>query len=132
MEQAVAIIRMSTDDQKESPVIQRQEIERRFGQEYAIVRFYSDEGKSGSVDKHKRTSYLQFLKDCQTFEREWNTVLVYKLSRLTREDTITSAADKKIFRDWGIKIRTVHDGDVDLCTSQGRMIHGIQTELNHE
>lgn len=127
--EAVAVIRMSTTQQEDSPAIQRENIIRKFGAEYEIVKWYEDLGKSGSRDKHKRTDYLQMLKDAKT--ATWKVILCNNGARFTRENTLDAAADKKLLRDLGIRVRTVQDGDIDWTTSTGRIVDAVKAEADH-
>lgn len=127
---AVASIRMSTPDQKESPEVQIAEIKKTFSHKYNILKWYIDEGKSGSHDKERRTEYLKMLKDAK--KGEWKVILCMNRSRFTREDMLEAAADKKYLRDLGIKLDTVDQGEVDWNTSQGRVVDAVMTESDND
>jgi site-specific DNA recombinase len=126
---AVAYIRMSTADQKESPAIQRKEILAKFGSKYNIEKWFIDEGKSGSHDKKRRTEFIKMLKEARN--STWKVILCLNRSRFTREDIIASAADKEILRNLGITVVTVEDGLLDWNTTEGRMVDGLMTETKN-
>ncbi len=116
---AVAYLRMSSDDQKDSIDQQRREI-REFAEAngYKIVREYVDEGKSGSREQEKRLAFQQMLLDATS--GEFQAVLCWDAARFARLDNIDGAFAKQILRQNGIHLHTVKEGPFDWQTVEGR------------
>jgi len=107
---AVAYVRMSTDQQKDSPERQHAEIEAlasRGG--YHIVEWYEDHGKTGT-ESLNRPGFQRMLQDVQ--HGTFRAVLMYELSRFSREDPFDAMAHWKIFRDLGISVVTCQGGEI--------------------
>lgn len=126
---AVAYIRMSSDQQQDSPEQQRAEIAKlaaRGG--YTIVREYVDAGISGDATE-KRTAFLQMRDDCQ--RGGFRVVLCWDQDRFGRFDPIEGGYWIKPFRDAGIRLHTVAQGVVDWSDFQGRLVWFVQQEGKH-
>jgi len=107
---AVGYVRMSTDQQEDSPARQKGEIKRLAEHEgYRIDRWYEDHGKTGT-ESANRPDFLQMLADTQTGKFE--AILVYEQSRLSREDIFEAMVHWKIFRDSGIRVVGVQRGEI--------------------
>jgi DNA invertase Pin-like site-specific DNA recombinase len=107
---AVGYIRMSTDDQKDSPERQRGEIvalAQRDG--YQILRWYEDHGLTGTESKN-RPGFQKLMADLP--KREFKTVLMYEQSRFSREDVFDAMAHWKILKDAGVNLVTVQRGEM--------------------
>lgn len=128
--QAVGYIRMSSDQQEDSPAIQKSNIIAKFGNLYEIVAWYQDLGKSGSKDKDRRSDFLKMLKD--STKSKWKVILCNNPARFTREDSLEAAADKKTLRDNDITVISVIDGLMDWTTSTGRIVDAVKTESQND
>ncbi len=109
---AVGYIRMSTDDQKDSPERQRGEIvtmAERSG--YRIIRWYEDHGISGTESKN-RPQFQQMLKDAP--KREFKAILVYEPSRFSRESVLEAAKHWSVLEDNGVVLVSVTKGVADF------------------
>ncbi len=102
---AAAYFRRSTEDQRASIEGQRQaviEYAHRHG--YEIVAEFVDSGISG-VDSSGRRP--QFTRMIQAAERgDFDFVIAWDMSRITRSDPMTTMAELKPLRDAGVKIAT--------------------------
>lgn len=90
---AVAYLRMSTDDQTTSIEIQKRELLRKFGSKYKIIAWYIDEGKSGSHSVEKRVEFLRLLEDAE--KKLFKVVICYDRSRFTRLIRLTQPLRRK-------------------------------------
>jgi DNA invertase Pin-like site-specific DNA recombinase len=107
---AVGYIRMSTDDQKDSPERQRGEIVALAQREgYQIIRWYEDHGLTGTESKN-RPGFLKLMADLP--KREFKTVLMYEQSRFSREDVFDAMAHWKVLKDSGVTLVTVQRGEM--------------------
>jgi DNA invertase Pin-like site-specific DNA recombinase len=107
---AVGYIRMSTDDQKDSPERQRGEIVALAQREgYQIIRWYEDHGLTGTESKN-RPGFLKLMADLP--KREFKTVLMYEQSRFSREDVFDAMAHWKVLKDAGVTLVTVQRGEM--------------------
>ncbi len=101
---AVAYIRMSTDQQEDSPERQRAEIEtmaREGG--YEIIHWYEDHGKSGTKSKN-RPQFQQLLTDAR--EGTFSAVLMHEQSRFSRETMLQFAGHLNKLNELGINLVT--------------------------
>jgi site-specific DNA recombinase len=129
---AVGYIRMSTDDQKDSPERQRGEIvamAKRDG--YHILRWYEDHGITGS-GKKKRSDFLQLMTDVTggTFK----AILVDEPSRFSREDLFETMAHWKVLHAAGVTLVSRTKGPQRFDDLAGLLIgiidqHGSRTEI---
>lgn len=107
---AVGYIRMSTDQQADSPARQRAEIEKLAAKEgYKIIAWYEDHGLTGT-ESANRPGFLKLLADAKsgTFE----AILLYEQSRMSREDIFDAMLHWKILRDAGVRIVTCQRGEM--------------------
>ncbi|MBI3864046.1 MAG: recombinase family protein [Planctomycetia bacterium] len=114
---AVGYIRMSTDQQQDSPARQRQDIEalaERAG--YRIIRWYEDHGLTGT-ESSKRKEFLKLLADAKA--RTFSAVLLSEQSRMSREDIFDAMQHWKLLRDAGVKIVTCQRGELDFSNLGG-------------
>lgn len=107
---AVGYIRMSTDQQQDSPARQRHDIEalaQRQG--FRIIRWYEDHGQTGT-ESSKRREFQKLLADAKagTFQ----AVLLSEQSRLSREDIFDAMQHWRQFRDAGVSIITCQRGEL--------------------
>lgn len=128
---AALLVRMSTDKQDTSIEQQIEQCSKAFASKYQFVLTYTDIGKSGSKNVHKRKQFLKMLDDA--IKPDFPKVIVcLDLSRLDRLDSIKGGKYIEVLKDNGIVIDTVLDGRIDLNTTSGRLIKSVKAELNHE
>lgn len=109
---AAAYIRMSTDQQADSPARQRADIEAlalRGG--YEVIIWYEDHGKTGTESK-KRFEFQKMLKDATA--GKFRALLVSEQSRMSREDVFDQFAHWKILREAGVSIITCQQGELNF------------------
>ncbi|QDU76891.1 hypothetical protein Pan97_39480 [Bremerella volcania] len=109
---AVGYIRMSTDQQQDSPARQRKDIEAladRAG--YKIVRWYEDHGLTGT-ESNNRKDFQRLLGDAKG--GAFRAVLLSEQSRMSREDVFDAMIHWKQLRDAGVKIITCQRGELDF------------------
>ena len=130
---AVAYYRMSSDKQETSIGFQKATVEARFGGRFQVVQEYLDEGKSGSKDTKKRTSFLGMIEDLSHGKHKGKVkvVLCLDLSRFGRLDTITGAEYKKSLRRAGVRLETVNEGIIDWSTMTGRIMDSVLSESHN-
>jgi DNA invertase Pin-like site-specific DNA recombinase len=107
---AVGYIRMSTDQQQDSPARQRQDIEALAGRQgFRIIRWYEDHGQTGT-ESSKRREFQKLLGDAKagTFQ----AVLLSEQSRMSREDIFDAMQHWRKFRDAGVSIITCQRGEL--------------------
>jgi len=81
---AVGYIRMSTDQQQDSPERQRRDIEAMALQSnYRIIKWYEDHGQTGT-ESNKRKKFQKLLVDAKA--GSFVAVLLSEQSRMSRED----------------------------------------------
>jgi len=117
MKPAVGYIRMSSDQQQDSPARQRKDIEamaKRLG--YRIVRWYEDHGLTGT-ESSKRKDFLKLLADAKN--GSFCAVLLSEQSRMSREDVFDAMVNWKLLRDAGVKIVTCQRGELDFSNLGG-------------
>lgn len=127
---AVAYIRMSTDDQADSPDQQREAIER-YAKEngFQIVRYYEDEGVPGNLSIRK--GFDKMLADAQN-ARDFEAILIWDISRFSRSDPVDAFFVLKPLRDAGVDIIPVSGERVDLQSFNGRIKSFLEHELKHQ
>ncbi len=114
---AVGYIRMSSDQQQDSPVRQRKDVEalaKRLG--YRIVRWYEDHGLTGT-ESSKRKDFQKLLADAKN--GSFCAVLLSEQSRMSREDVFDAMVHWKLLRDAGVKIVTCQRGELDFSNLGG-------------
>ncbi len=107
---AVGYVRMSTDQQQDSPARQRQDIQalaQRQG--FRLIRWYEDHGLSGT-ESSKHREFQKLLTDAKagTFQ----AVLLSEQSRMSREDIFDAMQHWRLFRDAGVSIITCQRGEL--------------------
>jgi len=113
----VGYVRMSTDQQQDSPARQRKDIQAladRAG--YRIVRWYEDHGLTGT-ESSKRKDFQKLLADAQS--GTFCAVLISEQSRMSREDVFDAMVHWKLLRDAGVKIVTCQRGELDFSNLGG-------------
>jgi DNA invertase Pin-like site-specific DNA recombinase len=85
---AVGYIRMSSNKQETSLEQQLMEI-RKLAEKYnyELARIYTDEGKSGSKDHHKRTEFNRMIDDAENTD-DFEVILVREQNRFSRMDML--------------------------------------------
>ncbi|MEW4451299.1 recombinase family protein [Bremerella sp. JC817] len=114
---AVGYVRMSTDQQQDSPARQRKDIENladRLG--YRIVRWYQDHGLTG-VESSKRKDFQKLMADAKN--GSFDAVLLSEQSRMSREDVFDAMVHWKQLRDSGVRIITCQRGELDFSNLGG-------------
>lgn len=107
---AVAYIRMSTDQQEDSPLRQRGEIEALAERDgYRVIHWYEDLGLSGT-ESSKRVEFQRLIRDAPS--GEFRAVLMYEQSRFSREDIFDVVAHWKTLRDARVKLVTCQRGEI--------------------
>ncbi len=113
---AVGYIRMSSDQQQDSPARQRQDIQalaERLG--YQILKWYEDHGLTGT-ESSKRKDFQKLLTDAKA--GAFCAVLLSEQSRMSREDVFDAMVHWKQLRDAGVKIVTFQRGELDFSRLQ--------------
>jgi len=114
---AVGYVRMSSDQQQDSPARQRKDIgalAKRLG--YRIVRWYEDHGLTGT-ESSKRKDFQKLLADAKS--GAFCAVLLSEQSRMSREDVFDAMVHWKLLRDAGVKIVTCQRGELDFSNLGG-------------
>ncbi len=127
---AAGYIRMSTDKQEDSPDRQRGEINRmaeRLG--YKIVCWYEDHGMTGTESK-KRDEFQRMLVDAKTGRFE--AILLYELSRMSREDPFEAIEHWRKLRDAKVQIVTCQRGPVDFNNLGGFITAIVDQHGSHD
>ena len=110
---AAGYIRMSTDDQADSPKQQKSEIIKYAEKHgYRIVHWYVDEGISGS-ESAKRPGFLRLMRDAQETQ-EFEVILCWDQDRFCRFDALEANHYWYLLREAGVRIVTVAQGVLDL------------------
>ena len=125
METAVIYARYSCDQQSEQSI----EGQLRVCEEYAkrnnilILNTYIDRAMTGTNDN--RPDFQRMLKD--SFRREWNYVLVYKLDRFSRNKYET-AIHKNTLKENGVKVLSAMENIPD--TPEGIILESLLEGMN--
>lgn len=114
---AVGYIRMSIDQQQDSPERQRRDIKSMAVQSnYKIIKWYEDHGQTGT-ESSKRKEFQKLLVDAKT--GSFVAVLLSEQGRMSREDIFDCMQHWRLFRDAGVAIVTCPRGYVvffpELC-----------------
>ena len=107
---AVAYIRMSSDQQEDSPERQRQEIEviaKKGG--YRILKWYEDHGLTGTKSKN-RPQFQQLLRDAT--DGGFSAIIMHEQSRFGRETALQFAGHLNHLTERGVSLVT-RKGKVD-------------------
>ena len=117
---AVGYVRMSTDQQQDSPARQRQDIEGLASpQGIRIIRWYEDYGQTGTeLSKHHEFQKLLGDAKADTFQ----AVLLSEQSRMSREDIFDAMQHWRLFRDAGVSIITCYHGELKFDNLGGVII----------
>lgn len=128
---AAGYIRMSTDDQANSPDRQRAEVQRLAQREgLTVTRWYEDHGESGTTTAN-RPEFQRLLQHAS--ENRFAVVLTYEQSRLSREDVFDAMIYWRILKDAGVRIITCQRGEISF-EKLGSLISAIvdQHHSNNE
>lgn len=107
---AVGYIRMSSDQQQDSPARQRRDVQAladRMG--YEIIKWYEDHGLTGT-ESSKRKDFQKLLADAKA--GSFSAVLLSEQSRMSREDIFDCMQHWRLFRDAGVSIITCQRGEL--------------------
>jgi site-specific DNA recombinase len=127
---AAVYLRRSTKAQDASIERQREEITAYAAKHgYRIVREFVDDGISGDSTE-KRTAFL-LMRDLAA-SGEFDVILCWDQDRFGRFDSIEAGHWIYPFRQAGVKLVTVSDGEVDWTTAFGRLNFGMKQEAKHE
>ena len=130
LRKVASYLRRSDKGQEASIVDQR-----KANKEYAarhnldIVKEYVDDGISGD-DTKKRLGFLRMREDAATSEFE--AVLCWDQDRFGRFDSLEAGHWIYPFRESGVSLITLSDGEIDWNTFAGRMIYGMKQEGKHQ
>lgn len=128
---ACGYLRMSTDQQETSiPIQKKRLIELAEKENYDIIEWFIDEGRSGSRNTEKRTDWLKLL--AKAPGAEWKVILCFNRSRFSRLDSIEEGFAKQTLREAGKRLHTAVEGMVDWGTSTGRIIDTILSEGSND
>ncbi len=109
---AVGYIRMSTDQQQDSPERQRRDIEAMAVQSnFKIIKWYEDHGQTGT-ESSKRKEFQKLLVDAKS--KTFSAVLLSDQSRMSREDIFDCMQHWRKFRDAGVAIVTCQRGELNF------------------
>jgi DNA invertase Pin-like site-specific DNA recombinase len=130
MRSAVGYLRRSTDKQEQSIEGQRREIER-YAAAHGLqtIGWYVDDAKSGTNTK-KRPNYQRLMADIEHSNRPFDVLLIYDLSRLTRENPYEAISQINHIRKNGVELISVTEplpgSDLDclILLIQGMKNHG--------
>lgn len=114
---AVGYVRMSSDQQQDSPARQRKDVEalaKRLG--YRVVRWDEDHGLT-DTESSKRKDFQKLLADAKS--GAFCAVLLSEQSRMSREDVFDAMVHWKLLRDAGVKIVTCQRGELDFSNLGG-------------
>lgn len=128
---AVGYIRMSTDQQEDSPARQRVEIEKLAARDgYRIIAWYEDHGLTGteSANRPEFQSLLQ-----AAARGEFQAILLSEQSRFSREDPLDVMFHWRLLRDAGVKLVSSQGGELDFGSLGGLLMvvigqHGAHDE----
>ncbi len=107
---AVGYIRMSSDQQQDSPARQRRDVQAladRMG--YEIIKWYEDHGLTGT-ESSERKDFQKLLSDAKA--GSFGAVLLSEQSRMSREDIFDCMQHWRLFRDAGVSIITCQRGEL--------------------
>jgi len=128
-EVAVLYLRMSDDRQERSIADQRAELlayaEKRG---YRILREYTDSGISGD-DTKRRRGFLRMREDAQ--KGKFQIVLAWDQDRFGRFDPIEGGYWILPFRNAGVRLETMAQGQIDWNDFAGRLLYLVQQEAKH-
>lgn len=109
---AVGYIRMSTDQQQDSPARQRQDINALADRQgFKIIRWYEDHGLIGT-ESSKRREFQKLLGDAKA--GAFAAVLVSEQSLMSHEDIFDAMQHWRPFRDAGVSIITCQRGELQF------------------
>jgi len=110
---AVTYIRMSTDDQADSPDQQRTEVAKLAAREgCTILREYIDEGISGWKSR-ERTGFLRLIDDAKR-KGDFRVILVWDQDRFSRFDPLEANHYWFLLREAGVNIISCAQGRLDF------------------
>jgi DNA invertase Pin-like site-specific DNA recombinase len=106
----VGYVRMSTDQQQDSPARQRQDIEGLASrQAFRIIKWFEDHGQTGT-ELSKHHEFQKTLGDAKA--GSFVAMLVSKQLRMSREDIFDAIQHWRLFRDAGVSIITCYHGEL--------------------
>lgn len=127
---AVAYVRMSTDRQDDSPRQQREEIEKLAKDRYRIVRWYQDDGISGS-ESAKREAFRRLIADASE-KPDFQVILCWDQDRFSRFDPVEANYYWHILREASVKIVTVAQGELDFDDLGGWLCASVNQYGKHQ
>lgn len=129
---AVAYLRKSTDAQEASIDRQREAVYRYAAKHgYDVVGEYIDAGISGLDSSDRRPEWQRLIVDAE--RGEFDFILVWDLSRLSRSDPMETFAELRPIRRAGVKIAsTDRDKPVDWDSFAGQLMLSIDAMANNE
>src|SRR3989339_267236 len=104
MKKAIGYVRRSTDKQKQSLDDQRKIITDYADKNgYELLRFYEDDAISGAITE-KRNAFNEMINLTQGQDCDFDTILVYDISRFGRTDNDEAGYYRHLLRKKSIKI----------------------------
>ena len=127
---AFAYIRMSTDEQENSPEQQRREIiQYAKARGYRITRWYEDLGISGDRTD-KRVGFQRMINDAAGGGAD--AILCWDQDRFGRFDMIEAGYWIEPLRKAGVFLDTCTDGVVDWSDMASRLTYSVKQEAKHD
>jgi len=126
----VVYLRCSSSKQDTSIARQWEQLEPWLkSQGYTVVKIYTDEGKSGSVNQKKRTDFWRMIRELP--ELGVDGVVVWKSCRFGRLDSTEGEKFLPVLREHNVKLVSMCEQEFDLNKGTDRMIWSIMAETNN-
>jgi site-specific DNA recombinase len=127
---AAAYVRMSKEEQENSPAQQRAELVKLAQREgFTICTEFIDEGISGDAT-HKRKGFQAM--HAAALRGEFDVILAWDQDRFGRFDSIEAGHWIYPLRAAGVSLVTVGQGAIDWNDFTGRLIYNVQQEGKHQ
>ena len=125
MKKAVIYARYSSDNQSEQSIDGQVRVCKEYAERnnISIVDSYIDRAMTGTNDR--RPEFQRMIKD--SYKKEWDCVIVYKLDRFSR-DKYETVLHRKTLRDNGVKLVSAMENIPD--TPEGIILEGLLESLN--
>lgn len=129
---AAAYLRKSSDQQEASIPRQREAIFQYAAKHgYDIVVEYVDAGISGVDSSERRPKFMQLIADAE--QDKFDYVIAWDMSRVTRSDSMETAAELRPLRRAGVHLVTTDRAEpIDWSTFAGQLILSIEAEGNNQ
>src|SRR5437016_12072110 len=118
---ACAYLRVSSPGRDVSIEIQRERVlEFAARNNYEIIAFFIDEGRSGSRNTEKRVEWFRMLTEAKT--AEWEVVICFSHDRFSRLDSFENAPFKEVLRKAGKRLHTIETKLWDWDSPEDRLM----------